>query len=256
MFSRLVTTFSAVFVFAVSTSASAQVGGWVTASASFAKPASDSATQTAVFPYRAENFEAMHVYTQTSKPSFDLGGGIRFGRFGVGLAASRYSDQQVATSRIVVPNRALFNRPSMASATTQDPLVHSETVLHLEGRYVANLPRVSVALFAGPSMFMISKEVITGDHYTETFNFVTAAQSESITGYDMEPKSVRQWGYNVGADVSYYLSELVGVGGLIRFSHATAKLPNDIQSFQTGVASSTDISVGGLQIGGGLRFRF
>lgn len=256
MCSRFVITLNAVFVLAVSTPTFAQVGGWVSASASFAKPASDSASQTAIFPYRAENFEATHVYTQTSKPSFDVGGGIRFGRFGVGLAASRYADHQLATSRIVVPNRNLFNRPSSASATTQDPLTHSETVLHLEGRYVANLPRVSVALFAGPSLFLINKEVISGDHYTETFNFASAAQTESITGYDMEAKRVRQWGYNVGADVSYYLSELVGIGGLIRFSQATTKLPNDIQSFQTGVASTTDFSVGGLQIGGGLRLRF
>src|SRR5262245_27925966 len=105
MFSKFVTIFSAIFVFAVSTSAFAQVGGWAAASASFAQPASGSATQTAIFPYRAESFEATHDYSQTSKPSFDLGGGIRFGRFGVGLAASRYSDQQIASSRIVVPNR-------------------------------------------------------------------------------------------------------------------------------------------------------
>jgi hypothetical protein len=256
MFKKCVITSCAALMLATPATSFAQAGGWVSASASVAKPAGESATQTAVFPYRSENFEATHVYPETSRPSFDVGGGIRFGRFGVGLSVSRFADRQVASSSIVVPNRSLFNRTSSASATTQDPLLHNELALHLEARYVANLPRVSVALFAGPSFFTIDKEVITGDHYTETFNFATAAQTEAISGYDKETKRLKQWGYNVGADVSYYLSELVGIGGLIRFSQATAKLPNDIQSFQTGVASTTDLSVGGLQIGAGLRLRF
>ena len=147
MFSKSIVLSSVAFVL-VAAPSFAQVGGWVTASASFAKPANESATQTAIFPYRFENFEATHVYSHTSKPSFDLGGGVRFGQFGVGLAVSRYADRQSASSQILVPNRASFNRPSLASATTQDPLMHTETVLHIEGRYVANLPRVGVALFA------------------------------------------------------------------------------------------------------------
>jgi hypothetical protein len=256
MFSKSLVTCCVVLMLLAPSTTFAQVGGWVSASASFATPADDGVTQTAIFPYRSENFEATHVYPKTQKPSFDVGGGVRFGRFGVGMAVSRYADPQIASSSILVPNRSFFNRPSSASATTQDPLAHSEVAFHLEARYVANLSRVSVALFAGPSFFAINKEVVTSDHFTETFNLATAVQTESITGYDSQTERIKQWGYNVGADVSYYLSELVGVGGLVRFSQATAKLPNHIQSLNTGVATTTDMPIGGFQIGGGLRFRF
>jgi hypothetical protein len=61
-------------------------------------------------------------------------------------------------------------------------------------------------------------------------------------------QKTRGWGYNVGVDVSYYFAEHAGVGGLIRYAPAVLDLPTP--------GGTVEIEAGGLQAGGGVRFRF
>ena len=56
-------------------------------------------------------------------------------------------------------------------------------------------------------------------------------------------------GYNVGADVMWRLSRVVGVGGLIRFATASTKL-------EVAPGNEVTTDVGGLQTGVGLRLIF
>ncbi len=243
-------------VAAVSRSEAQQVGGWVSANGTFAQPAATSTTQVSVFPLRQEQFEATHVYTEKNKPSFDIGGGISFGQFGIGLAATRYSDTQPVNASISVPNRYFFDAPATASAITQNGLKHEETVLHIEGRYMVNLPHASIAVFAGPSYFKTAQEIVSNDTFSETYNDFLGTDAVSITGYNSKMVDLRAWGYNLGVDGAYYFSERIGVGGLLRFSRATVKFPNPIQTVQTGVTTEQSVDVGGLHVGAGIRFRF
>jgi hypothetical protein len=252
-------TFFAVFLAILpiaSASAQTQVGGWLSISATGAAPAVASVEQVSIFPLRQESFEATHLYTEKGKPSFDIDGGVRFGQVGFGLAVSRYADTQKVQSSISIPSVFFFNQPTTAQAVTQNPLAHSETALHLEARYLVNLPHASIAAFGGPTYFRVAHELVTNDSYLETVDFSTGNQTERITGYDSRSVSLRAWGYHVGADIAYYFTDFIGIGTIVRYSHGTTKLPNDIQTGNTGVASTTDLAVGGLEIGGGLRIRF
>ena len=59
-------------------------------------------------------------------------------------------------------------------------------------------------------------------------------------------------GGNVGVDVTYMLPDMIGVGGLIRYTAASISptAPDGV------TITPTSIDVGGLQVGGGLRLRF
>jgi hypothetical protein len=232
-----------------------EIGAWFSANATFTKPAADSTTQATVFPYRSETFQSTQLYTQKNKPSFDLDGGVRFGSFGAGLGFTRYSDDETVQSHLTVPSRLFFNNLASATATSQNPLSHQETAIHLEGRYIANLPRMSLAVFAGPSYIKTTQDVVTDNTYTEV-DSLSGLHTINITNYSFRPVDLHAWGYNVGVDAAYYFSNYIGVGGLVRFSQATVKLPNDLQTTANGQAVTQDVKVGGLNVGGGVRLRF
>jgi hypothetical protein len=237
--------------------AAAQVGGWVSANATRAQPATNSDTQMSAFPFRGEEFQATHIYTRNPKTSLDGSLGVRVGKFGAGLAISRYVDPEPALAYIRVPNPVLLNTVASAAATPQTPLSHQETALHGEVRYVASVSRLDVAIFAGPSYFIAVQSLVTSDTYQEVFDPVTFAATVSITGYGSRHSEVlRAWGFNVGADVAYYFSSRIGVGSLVRFSRARVNLPNDLQAAQTGSVTTQSATIGGFSIGGGLRFRW
>jgi hypothetical protein len=231
-----------------------QIGGWISANATMDKPATDTTTQAVVFPYRLETFQSTQVYTQKNKPSFDIDGGVRFGSFGAGLAVTRYSDNETVFSQLSVPSRFTFGNLANASSTTQNPLAHQETALHFEGRYIANLPRMSVAVFAGPSYIKTTQDLVTDTTYQEIDSF--SLHTVQITNYSLRTADLHAWGYNVGVDWAYYFSTFLGVGGLVRFSQATVQLPNDLQTSADGHTVTQDLKVGGLNFGGGVRVRF
>ena len=97
-----------------------------------------------------------------------------------------------------------------------DPGLRQETALHFQA--LAMLPAwrsVSVTLFGGPTWFNVKQFRARGSNNALGFNF--------------------------GADVSYYFSDTVGVGWLIRKSGARVSEP---------------VRAGGLHVAGGLRLRF
>lgn len=53
-------------------------------------------------------------------------------------------------------------------------------------------------------------------------------------------------GLNVGVDVTYLVTKKIGVGGLARYTRGSADLDG----------ATEKLTVGGFQIGGGLRIRF
>jgi hypothetical protein len=63
------------------------------------------------------------------------------------------------------------------------------------------------------------------------------------------------WGFHAGADLTFRLSKNVGIGGLVRYSHATIHLENALTAQRTGDAGKTvPMNLGGLQVTGGLKF--
>jgi hypothetical protein len=57
-------------------------------------------------------------------------------------------------------------------------------------------------------------------------------------------------GFNVGADLTFRFANNFGVGGMMRYSSATVTLQSD------GSDATSDVKVGGFQVGAGIRIRF
>ena len=91
----------------------------------------------------------------------------------------------------------------------------------------------------------MEQDLVTGVSYAEVYpyNTITVERVSTAKG------TVSSWGYNVGADVSIYLSRHVGIGAVAQLARGTTSL--------TGTGGGViSIDVGGLQVGGGLRLRF
>ena len=253
--------------FGIDSVAQAQVGGWVSANGTFYLPAPAHMFQRVVFPfhpgdpqYRQGNAQHNFRYTLKGKPSFDIGGGIRFDHLGVGIAMTRYSDNEIAAISVLVPAPiAAVSNEAGALADTQDSLRHEEAMLHVDVRYIWNPRHASVAAFVGPSYFTWTQETITDVGLRETVSPVLRQYSISIVDYDTRTLRVRKWGYNFGVDVSYHFSEKVGVGAIARFAAADASdagLETLRGVERTGVAQQPQpLTIGGLYVGAGIRFR-
>lgn len=175
---------------------------------------------------------------------FDIGGGFRGDRFGVGVAftASTNSDPGVASASI--PHPFLFNRPR-TSITTVDDLEHKERVLHVQAYYfIPVAEKAEISLFVGPSFYDVKQDYLTGGtSFTEssTFETVTVPVSRATA-------SDSQVGYNIGAEGIYRFTANIAAAVLLRFTRASAELDFGGQAMT--------MNVGDLQFGGGLRFRF
>jgi hypothetical protein len=236
--------------------ARAQAGGWVSLNAAFIRPPQTTITQTSSFrccsPSFFGNFESTVTAETPNKVSFDLGAGVRFSQFGVGVAVSRYVAEEPGNISFSVPHPLFVGRPATAQGTTDDPLKQEETAVHIEARYVGNLPHASISVFAGPTYFRAKRQLVEDFTYLETLGSQTLNYTVSLVSNTTETHEFNKWGFNVGADIGYYFGDNVGVGVLVRYSKASVDLPISISS--TGATESHDL--GGTTVGGGVRFRF
>lgn len=231
-------------------------GGWVSAGISFVAPATDTTSQVSAVPFRLEQLETTSTYALSRAAGIDLGGGVRFTRVAIGLSFSRATTQQPATIMISVPNPIVVNQPASASATTPTRLTHTETALHLELGYLDNRPRRTIAVFGGPSFFMVTQDLVGEVVYQEAFNPATFDDVVNITQSQAQTTRAHALGYHVGVDAGYYFTPVVGIGALVRFSRATVQLPNVLGATANDQPSTTATTVGGFSAGAGIRLRF
>lgn len=223
-------------------SPAAAQGGRVTASINFgAQGSSGDFTQrlTPTIYDEAASIEIAQGYE--SGPLFDIGGAVTlFGNIGVGLSYSRTSGDGVAAVSAQIPDPLFFDRPRGASASA-DGLEHTENAVHLQVFYrFAASPKLDVSVGIGPTFFSVSQDLIdtvTVTEPTPSITPVVAKLSDSPVGI------------NVGADVTYLFTKMLGAGVLLRYASATA-------DFTPSSGSTVSLDAGGFQIAGGLRVRF
>ena len=115
------------------------------------------------------------------------------------------------------------------------------TAIHLEVAYIVPVNRqLQVVVFGGPSFFTVKQSVVTAITFDEDYPFDEA----TFTSADVDTEEEQKTGFNVGADVGYYFTKNVGVGGIVRFSQTKV-------TFSLG-----EVDAGGAMVGGGLRLRF
>ena len=119
--------------------------------------------------------------------------------------------------------------------------------MHVQARATfVPTPRIQAVIFGGPSFFTVKQGIVNDFEITETYPFDTAAFSRGISTTADESKV----GFNVGADVGYFFTRQVGVGGSVQFSQTTIDVP------ASGGTGTFEIKAGGVQAGAGLRLRF
>jgi hypothetical protein len=202
--------------------------------------------QTQSWTYFAETATATARFPSSSALGFDASGGFRVWRnlaVGVGVTIVNRSTTPAYSGSI--PNPLYLDRPNLVSGTFAASA--SETGIHLQAAWgIPVSPKMLVVLFAGPSIFTVNQTVMQPQGLSISSGYPYDSTTATASTQEV---SKTAFGFGVGADVSYYFSKAVGIGGMIRFARATADVPVNGQP-------SVRVPAGGIQIGGGLRIRF
>ena len=181
---------------------------------------------------------------------FEIGGAYRFPQvhrnFGAGASYSILSNSGPGTISGNLPHPLFFDQPRSFSASVDD-LKHTEQALHFQAMYFYPfVEKVDFTFSGGPSVFFVTQGLIRGVMFSENPPNFTSVTIDSV---DVGESTKSGWGFNLGADVTYALTESIGVAGLLRYTHGGV-------TFDLADGQTAKISTGGLQIGGGVRFRF
>jgi hypothetical protein len=110
-------------------------------------------------------------------------------------------------------------------------------------------PNLRYRVFAGPTYFKVSQETIASITFSQAFQVTGTGNEITIIGTPLNEADASEWGFHVGADVSWFTTRTAGVGASVRYSRATVELPD-----LGGV--TIEHNAGGFQAGVGLRLKF
>ena len=189
------------------------------------------------FPLYGQTASVTTSASVNGGPLFDLNATYRIRRnIGVGVGYSAFRDTGTAQGAASVPNPIFFNQPA---AVTINPIdaKHSENNFYIIVAGIVPIrDQIELSLFIGPSFTSVKQDLINSVSVPPgTQNVVPSVTTESGTAK----------GVNVGADLSYQFTKLVGAGGFIRYNGGSVDL-----------ASLSDVKAGGFQLGIGARLRF
>jgi hypothetical protein len=170
---------------------------------------------------------------------FDIGGAYRVYGHNIlaGATFSHASSKSDVSLHSAIPDPVFFDRPRTVDSS-QSGAKHSENALHLDAIWMMPVAdKIDVGLFAGPSIFFVRQDTVGALTVTEPGPSVSASVGKS---------SKTTAGINLGADLQYMVYKDWAVGGVARFSWGSAKIDG----------ATKHLSVGGLQLAAGVRYRF
>ena len=170
---------------------------------------------------------------------FDISGGYKVWRnLAVGVGFSRVGSEADLVVDAQIPDPDFHDSPRLVSATASGAK-HSQPALHLTGTWMMPVTdKVDVGFQFGPSIFFVSQDLPTGVSVTEPGPVISQLNVTSVDNTTV--------GLHFGVDVTYLVTPRMGVGVLARYSWGSVDLEGTDDS----------LTVGGFQIGGGLRVRF
>jgi hypothetical protein len=189
------------------------------------------------FPLYGQNAVVETAQGISGGAFFDFGAAYRVWGNNVlaGVSYSRTSSDSDVAIAASIPDPVVTNNPRSVQ-TSQSGADHAENAIHLNLIWmmpVAN--KIDVGFFAGPTIFTVQQDTVTSLTVTEPVPTVSAP---------LDSVSKTTVGLNLGVDLQYMVTPRWGVGGLARYSWGSADFDGD------------SLTLGGLQLGGGVRFRF
>lgn len=168
---------------------------------------------------------------------FDASVGYRlWRRLSVAVGVSTFRGAGAAAAIVAVPNPLTFGKPTIKTLLASDygDLSQTDTAVNFQAVWIKPLTdKLDLWLFAGPSVIHVSQQIASA---TETQNALPATKNESANTAKAGA---------AGVDLSYRLNERYSVGGFVRYAGGEVDLP-----------SVSNLKVGGVQAGGGIRLRF
>ena len=194
------------------------------------------------------------IYNETATSSLDndiqkgnpisIAFGYRFSNsLGVELGAdisSRNLDGSYSSS---IPHPLIFQANRTAEGTGSYKL--SENSIFLNIVYSSRFSKFGLDLFAGPAYILSKATIISEIAYSHTYPYDSVTLTASTTDV-----SQNVFGFNVGANILFYINENIAVGLNARYLNGTA-------TFETGTGiPGLEITLGGFKAGAGLKFLF
>jgi hypothetical protein len=203
--------------------------------------------ETVSFVENAENGTFTTDYTVESGPALNISGGALVWRnIGVGVGVTRFSRSTPLSLTASVPHPFFFNRAREVGGEVGG-LTREELAVHIQMRAMFTpSPKIQGMVFGGPSFFSVKQDIVNDFEFTEAYPYDTATFNRGLTTTADESKV----GFNVVADVGYFFTRQVGVGGTVQWSGTTIEVSG------SGGTGTFELKAGGLQAGGGLRLRF
>jgi hypothetical protein len=217
----------------------------------FASQAADRRSiATDAFPLYQETAIFESTVNVSSAAVADVMGAWRLWRnLAVGLAYSGYSDSTDAVFTASIPDPLFFDSPHPAGAVLGGQK-HRENAVHLSALWMRPVTdKIDVAVFAGPSFILLSKDLVTG--------FDVVPGTSELASIHTTRISETGTGGHIGFDVRYTIREDLNIFGFSRIRKLGAGI------FVRYSAASVDanvqggsIDLGGLNYGIGLRVGF
>jgi hypothetical protein len=173
-----------------------------------------------------------------SSALYDITAGLMVRRnLGAALSFSARSATSDGTMTGQIPDPIFFDSPRAATGTVPG-MDYSERWLGFLATWLIPAgEKLDVMILGGPAVAWVNVDTASGVAVTET----GAVPNVTLT---LDSISKSFFGVQVGVDVRYMLTNNVGVGGFARVSKASGEI------------EGSDLSAGGFQLGGGVRFKF
>jgi len=202
-------------------------------------------TQSHSFTFNAETETLTVDHDVKTTLGFNAGGAVRLvSQLWAGVQFAMAEMKPSASITAVIPHPLVFNASRTVEGSMND-VRHNEQNVHVDVMYALPLHAVDVRVMGGPTFFTVKQDLVTSVAINESYPFDTATFASATT----KQLSESAVGFNAGVDISRALSSHVGIGGLIRYSRGDVKFNDQATGPQT-------IKAGGVEAGGGVRFRF
>ena len=170
---------------------------------------------------------------------FDINGGYKVWRnLVLAIGYSRTSSKADASVAASIPDPTFTDRLRDITASAPD-LKHSEQAVNFLGVWMVPVTdKIDVGVSFGPSIITVKQDLPS--------TLTVAEPGPTVSSLTTESAKKTVGGINLGVDVTYLVTKQYGVGGFLRYAWGSADLAGATKS----------LTVGGLQIGVGGRYRF